>query len=180
VPCFVASAAQGDPEALRGAGAIGNAPEVAPPGVARKTEGVELAPLALQLHLDIPLHADDVPDASCIEHREQGSIGKATIRRQPHALRCNILEDKRERPLDDGEFVALHPTFEYGVVVGTPEDRQGTAAYHSGDHQQMLMILAGPGNGKTYTPGAGDLSACLTAKPLGAVLWREPLVVQEA
>jgi hypothetical protein len=44
----------------------------------------------------------------------------------------------------------------------------------------MLMILAGPVNGKTYTPGAGYLSECLAAKPLGEVLWREPVVVQEA
>src|SRR5215470_1252669 len=123
MPCFVARAIQGDPETLRGAGAIRYTPEVASPSVARKTERIELAPLAIELHLDVSLHADDIPDAQGIEHSEQGGIGKATIRRQPHARRCHRLKDERERPLDDGEFVALHPSFEYGLVIGAPEDR---------------------------------------------------------
>ena len=180
MPRFVASAAQGEPEALRGACAILNAPKVAPPGVAHKAEGGELAPLASQFHLDAALDADDVTDAERIEHGEQSGIGKATIRRQPHARRRNVLKDERDRPLDDGEFVALHPAFEYGLVVGTPEDRHGTAAYHQRDDQQMLMILAGPVQGKTYTPRAGDLSECLAAPPRGEVLRLEPVVVQEA
>ena len=61
-PFFVAGAAQGDPEALRRAFAIPYAPEVAPPGIARKAQSVELAPLTMQLHLDAPLDTDDVTD----------------------------------------------------------------------------------------------------------------------
>src|SRR5207245_8542073 len=89
---FIASAAQGDPEAPWRACTIMNAPEVAPPGVTRKAERVELAPLAIVFHLDVPLDADDVPDAQRIEQGEQVHIGKATIRRQPHSLRRNVIK----------------------------------------------------------------------------------------
>src|SRR5438270_13405338 len=58
---FIASAAQGDPEAPWRACTIMNAPEVAPPGVPRKASGVGLAPLPWRSTFAAPLTRVMVP-----------------------------------------------------------------------------------------------------------------------
>src|SRR6266705_1636256 len=110
-----------------------NAPEVAPPGVARKAQGVELAPLAIQLHLHVTLDADEVTDAPRIKPGEQVSIGKAAIGCQAYPMWRDILKDQREGALDHGQFIACHPAFEHRLVIGTPKNWQGAAAHHQRD-----------------------------------------------
>ncbi len=175
----VAGAAQGAPEALRRAVAIMQAPEGPPSGVAHTTPRVPCAPRAIPLHLDAPRDADDVTDASRIEHGTHGSIGTATIRCPPHALRRHVWQDARASARDHGQCVALHPACAPGVVVGAPKDRHGTTAHHPGDNQQVLLILAGPVHGQTSTSSARHLTERPAAAPRGAVLRLEPFVVPQ-
>ena len=100
-----------------------------------------------------------------------------TAQGHPEALRRNVVKDELESPLDHGQLLALHAALQDGLVIGTPKDRQGTAAHHQGDHEEVLMRLTGPVNGHTDTPGARHVPECLATKPFGTILRLESVVV---
>jgi len=180
VPFVVAGTTQGDPEARRRACARTQRPEVAPPGVAHQAPGVARAPLPIPCHLAAPLDTAAGTAAARSAPGAQGRLGTATSRRPPHARRCTLWKNALQSTRDPGECVAFPPPVESGVVVRTPAERHGPAAHHQGDHQQGLMILAGPVHGNTSTSSARHVTERPAAAPLGAGLRLAPFVVPPA
>ena len=54
-----------------------------------------------------------------IGHHQEAAIG-----REPNAAGVDVLKDQLESPLNDGQFVALHPALERALRISAPEYRE--------------------------------------------------------
>ncbi|MDX2030716.1 MAG: recombinase family protein [Blastocatellia bacterium] len=81
--------------------------------------------------------------------------------------------------LDDGEFVAPHPSLESGLIVGSPVDRHRPAPDDQRDDEQMLVILDRPIDRESDLACARQLFKRFPAKPFGEILGIEALIMDQ-
>lgn len=176
---LVASAADRDPKLARRRLAIIQPPEAAPSFVAVEPQAIELDPFSLIVDFRRAFDPNDVFDLQLVQQLEKTIVWKPAIGREPNPGRLDGSKDQRERALDDGEFVAPHPSLESGLLIGSPVDWHRPAPDDQGEDEQMLVILDRPIDRESDLACARQLFKRFPAKPFGEIFGIEALIMDQ-
>lgn len=108
----------------------------------------------------------------------------AKLLTRDHVSHCLVLlralKDQSESPFAHGLFVAMHPAFEYILVIGAPVDRDTTPTDDERNNEQVLPVFGRPVDRDAHFAAERHLPQGLMGNAFGQPLRRQPLIVQQS